>query len=305
MSKTLLNFVANNYFKYMLCKKFLAMAFVVASFVLVGPNISHAASLSSVTIASGNASTTLAKIGDKITISFTSSAGLGIATSTINGNTATVASTSATSFKATYTLTGLDTTGVITFKIGTKDLSGVYGFETSTTTNKSKVTYNPAPTITSVIPYYILSSGGNSVTVTGTGFLSSPTVKFDYTAGTGVLVPNSTTISVNSPVHALGIADVVVINADGQAATSSSAVRFDGVLCDSGDLEHTCTISTSHTMANGTTITGPGNLVIANGGSLTSAAENKFGINMGGDITVQSGGSILGNLSGATSTNFT
>ncbi|MEI6297039.1 MAG: hypothetical protein WCO84_05350, partial [bacterium] len=42
MSKTLLNFVANNYFKYMLCKKFLAMAFAVASFVLVVPNVSLA-----------------------------------------------------------------------------------------------------------------------------------------------------------------------------------------------------------------------------------------------------------------------
>ncbi|MEI6296961.1 MAG: autotransporter-associated beta strand repeat-containing protein, partial [bacterium] len=43
MSKTLLNFVENYYLKYMLRKKFLAMAFVVASFVLVAPGITFAA----------------------------------------------------------------------------------------------------------------------------------------------------------------------------------------------------------------------------------------------------------------------
>ncbi|MEI6297031.1 MAG: IPT/TIG domain-containing protein, partial [bacterium] len=162
----------------------------------------------------------------------------------------------------------------------------------------------PAPTISSVVPSYVLATGADSVTITGTGF-SNPTIKFGGVSGT-VASSNSTTISATTPVHAIGAVDILVTNSDGQTATLSGALTYvSGLACDLGSLAGTCTISTTHTISNGDVIAGSGNLVIANGGILTSAAGNKFGINMGGDITVQSGGQILGNLSGATSTNFT
>jgi phosphodiesterase/alkaline phosphatase D-like protein len=66
-----------------------------------------------------------------------------------------------------------------------------------------------------------------------------------------------------------------------------------------GSLDTTCTITSANTISNGDIISGSGNLIIANGGSLTAAAGNSFTINMNGGtsvVTVQSGGTISGNV---------
>ena len=69
------------------------------------------------------------------------------------------------------------------------------------------------------------------------------------------------------------------------------------MVCDSGDLNGTCTISTAKTLSNGEVISGTGSLVIAAGGNLISNAMESFSIAMDGDITIESGGAITGNLS--------
>jgi hypothetical protein len=49
-------------------------------------------------------------------------------------------------------------------------------------------------------------------------------------------------------------------------------------------------------MSNGDVLSGTGNLVIQNGGNLTTANTETFGIKLDGDITIESGGTITGNL---------
>ncbi|MEA3515144.1 MAG: putative metal-binding motif-containing protein [Nanoarchaeota archaeon] len=74
-------------------------------------------------------------------------------------------------------------------------------------------------------------------------------------------------------------------------------------VCDSGDNQTTCTITTSHTITNDSVLVF-NNLIIGSGGSLTASAMEFFTINAANDVTIQSGGSITGNAN-ITSINLT
>lgn len=78
-----------------------------------------------------------------------------------------------------------------------------------------------------------------------------------------------------------------------------------GFSCDTGTLSDTCTVTSLKTIDANDIVSGSGSLVIGSGGELRVATSSYFSIEMGGDITIQSGGKISGNLLGATSTNFT
>ena len=84
----------------------------------------------------------------------------------------------------------------------------------------------PAPTVTSISPNSGSTTGGTSVTITGTNFASGATVKFDSTAASNVNVVNSTTITATSPAHAAGTVSVVVTNANGQSGTLSNGFTY-------------------------------------------------------------------------------
>jgi phospholipase C len=81
------------------------------------------------------------------------------------------------------------------------------------------VTADPAPTLTSISPESGGTTGGTSVTLSGTNFLSGATVSFDSGAATNVSVPNASKITAVTPAHAAGVANVKVTNPDGQSAT--------------------------------------------------------------------------------------
>lgn len=98
--------------------------------------------LVAVSIASDNASTILAKTGDTVTITFTSSVELGAASSTIAGKTAVIATTSPTVYTASYQLAADDTEGSAAFTLSYSNLSGGAGFITSTTTDSSAVVFD-------------------------------------------------------------------------------------------------------------------------------------------------------------------
>ncbi len=83
----------------------------------------------------------------------------------------------------------------------------------------------PAPTIKSVSPTSGTRSGGTTVTITGTNFVSGATVTFGGTAAT-VRSTSATSISVRTPAHAAGTVSVVVTNPSGQAATLSNGYTF-------------------------------------------------------------------------------
>lgn len=95
--------------------------------------------------------------------------------------------------------------------------------DTKTGTLTSGYTYtaasNPAPTVTSINPTTGVTTGGTTVTITGTGFLAGATVSFGGTAATGVALVNSTTITASTPAHAAGAVNVVVTNTDTKSAT--------------------------------------------------------------------------------------
>jgi IPT/TIG domain len=89
-----------------------------------------------------------------------------------------------------------------------------------------EVASNSAPTVTAISPTSGTTSGGTSVTITGTGFLSGPTVSLGGTSATNVTVVSSTSITATSPAHAPGTVDVVVTNTDSQNGTLSNGYTY-------------------------------------------------------------------------------
>ncbi len=108
--------------------------------------------LSSVSIVSDNADTTLAKVGDTVTLTFTASEELQAdPTVTIGGQTATVTNTSGNTYTATYTLQSSDTEGTVAFNVAFTDFVGNAGTAVTATTDSTTVTFDKTvPTLSSV-----------------------------------------------------------------------------------------------------------------------------------------------------------
>ena len=102
--------------------------------------------------------------------------------------------------------------------------------DTKTGTLTSGYTYtaasNPAPTVTSINPATGVTTGGTTVTITGTGFLAGAAVSFGGTAATGVALVNSTTITSSTPAHAAGAVNVVVTNTDTKSGTLTNGYTY-------------------------------------------------------------------------------
>jgi plastocyanin len=84
---------------------------------------------------------------------------------------------------------------------------------------------NPAPTVAGIQPVSGPSGGGTAVTISGTGFLANPAVKFGGVAATNVTA-TATSITASTPAHAAGKVDVVVTNSDAQSATLAQAFTY-------------------------------------------------------------------------------
>ncbi len=100
----------------------------------------------------------------------------------------------------------------------------VTNLDTSHATLQNGFTYTtslPAPTVSSLNPTTGPTTGGTSVTLTGTGFATSGvvTVTFDGTAATGISVGSSSSVTCITPAHNAGAVDVVVINPDTQSSS--------------------------------------------------------------------------------------
>jgi hypothetical protein len=109
--------------------------------------------LSSVSITSNNIySSSMAKVGDKITVLFTASEPIGTPTVTIHGQPASVSNVSGSQWKAEYTMQlGDAPEGSITFSIGFTDLAGNNGTNVTSVTDASGVTFDKTlPTLTAV-----------------------------------------------------------------------------------------------------------------------------------------------------------
>ncbi|WP_216673652.1 IPT/TIG domain-containing protein, partial [Pyxidicoccus fallax] len=87
-------------------------------------------------------------------------------------------------------------------------------------------TYLAPPAISSLSPTSGESNGGQRVNISGTGFRTGAKVRFGGVAAEDVSVLGDTSIGVFTPVHAPGLVDVQVENADGQSITWAGAFTY-------------------------------------------------------------------------------
>jgi hypothetical protein len=78
----------------------------------------------------------------------------------------------------------------------------------------------PAPTVTSVSPSSGPTSGGTSVTITGTSLTGASSVQFGSTAASSFTVNSGTSITATSPSGQVGAADVTVTTPGGTSAAN-------------------------------------------------------------------------------------
>jgi hypothetical protein len=94
---------------------------------------------------------------------------------------------------------------------GSVAASGNYAAGTATDTIPVAAVVAPAvPTVTAVSPNTGPTSGGTSVTVTGTGFTGATAVLFGGLPGKNLIVVNDTTITVTAPANSAGAHNVQV-----------------------------------------------------------------------------------------------
>jgi hypothetical protein len=107
---------------------------------------------------------------------------------------------------------------------GTFDVTVTTPGGTSLTTSNDQYTYTapPPPAVSSVSPTSGPTAGGNTVTISGTGFTGTTAVNFGTTAATTLTVNNSTSITATAPAGTAGAVDVTVTTANGTSATSAA-----------------------------------------------------------------------------------
>ncbi|MDP2703266.1 MAG: Ig-like domain-containing protein, partial [Candidatus Rokubacteria bacterium] len=111
--------------------------------------------LSAVSISSNNSnSNALAKVGNMVTVSFTSNETIQTPTITIVGNTASVSNTGGNNWRADYQMANGDASGTVIFTINFNDSAGNPGSEVSTTGDNTSIIFDKtdpsAPVISNV-----------------------------------------------------------------------------------------------------------------------------------------------------------
>jgi IPT/TIG domain len=104
---------------------------------------------------------------------------------------------------------------------GTVDVTVVTAAGTSATSAADQFTYNPAPVVTAISPTNGAAAGGDTVTITGSGFTGVTGVAFGIPAAPNVTFVSDTQVTAVSPSGA-GTVDVTVVTAAGTSATSAA-----------------------------------------------------------------------------------
>ena len=108
---------------------------------------------------------------------------------------------------------------------GVVDVTVTTSGGTSATSSADQFTYvapTPAPTVTAISPTSGPTTGGTTVTITGTDLTGATAVTFGSTPATGVVVASSTSLTAISPAGSAGTVDVTVTTPGGTSATSSA-----------------------------------------------------------------------------------
>jgi hypothetical protein len=142
---------------------------------------------------------------------------------------------------------------------------------TSATATADQFTYVAAPTVTNLSPAAGPVAGGTSVTITGTGFAGTVTVKFGTTAATGVTVVSPTQITATSPAETAATVNVIVTAAGGTSATATAdqfafmaAPTVTAVSPASGPVAGGTTVTITGTNLAGTTLVDFGSVAATN-----------------------------------------
>ena len=123
------------------------------------------------------------------------------------------------------TMTGLTAGTTYYFRVIAYNTSG------QTSAPSAQVSYTvPAgpnvPTITSVSPSSGPATGGTQITINGTNFATSGTIRVGGTQATGVTRVSSTQLRATTPAGTAGARDVQVINGNGSSATLAGAFTY-------------------------------------------------------------------------------
>jgi hypothetical protein len=144
---------------------------------------------------------------------------------TTSSNTAVIpqAAVSYTPNNATGTLTYTPTGGMAGSSLITVNVTdGNYTTTRQFTINVSAGT----PTVTGIAPNNGPTSGGTSVTITGTNFVGVSAVTFGTTAATSFVVNSATSITAIAPAGSVGTVDVTVTTPGGTTANNPPADSF-------------------------------------------------------------------------------
>jgi hypothetical protein len=151
-------------------------------------------------------------------------------------------------------------------------------------TRTGAFTYNTAaPTLTSVSPASGPTTGGTTITLTGTGFVSGATVRVGGNNATNVVFVSSTQLTARTPAGNAGARNVRVTNPDGRYATRSGAFTY-------------TTVSTAPTLTAVSPASGP----TAGGTTITLT-----GTNFVSGATVRVGGAAATNVTFVSATQLT
>ena len=141
-------------------------------------------------------------------------------------------------------------------------------------------TYNPLPTLSPVNPNNGRITGGNAVTITGTGFVSGATVKVDNASASDVTFISSTELRATSPAgSSAGAKDVKITNPDGGFVVLSGGFTYNPL-----------PTITSPVSPNNGRVTGENSVTINGSGFLSGAAVTIGGANANG--TFVNGGQL-------------
>ena len=94
-----------------------------------------------------------------------------------------------------------------------------------TTAPLTPITPTVTMTVSSVAPTAGSTTGGTTITLTGTGFGSDTTVSVGGVAATGVVVANSSSLTAVTPTHVAGAVSIVATSA-GRTATAATGFTF-------------------------------------------------------------------------------
>jgi len=157
---------------------------------------------------------------------------------------------------------------------GTVDVSVTTPDGTSPVTPSDQFTYLPAPAVTGVSPDAGPVAGGNTVTITGTGFTGATAVWFNQTAAAVFTVDSDTQITVIAPAGTVGGGPVTVVTPIGASAFSP------------GDTYIYETAPVVQSFQPFTGSTAGGNRVSINGSGFTGATAVMFGSTPAASFTV-------------------